>query len=106
METIECVHNTIVCVYMYLYTCVSVLKHCICCSQVNHLSHFLLTLELLPNILETASTSGDGRIIFVASSNHTWVNWDPANMNAERSYSRKLFYPNSKLYNVRGLISL
>ena len=68
--------------------------------QVNHLSPFLLTLELLPIILTTASACGDCRIVFVASSGHSMYDWNPANMNAELSQDRLKFYPYSKLYNV------
>ena len=75
-------------------------------QQINHLGHFLMTLELLPNILETASTSGDGRIVFVSSGAHAWANWEPANMNAEQLYDRQAFYPYSKMYNVSFSISL
>jgi len=71
-----------------------------CVAQVNHLGHFLLTLELLPTLLDTASHTGDCRIIFVSSAAHTFVNWEPGNMNAEQQYGRMKFYPNSKLYNV------
>eukprot|EP00731_Ephydatia_muelleri_P016736 Em0009g1160a len=68
--------------------------------QVNHLSHFLMTLELLPLITETASVSGDGRIVLVSSLWHNQGTFDPANMNGEVSYGRVKFYGNSKLYNV------
>ena len=70
-------------------------------TQVNHLSHFLLTLELLPSLLETASSTGDGRIIFVSAYAHKYGNVNPENMNGEQSYTRGRFYGNSKLYNVR-----
>ena len=67
--------------------------------QVNHLSHFLMTLELLPLVTETA-VSGDGRIVLVSSLWHNQGTFDPANMNGEVSYGRVKFYGNSKLYNV------
>ena len=73
--------------------------------QVNHLSHFLLTLELLPLMLETAEQTGDGRIIFVSSRQHAHGVFDPNNMNGEVFYSRSGFYDNSKLYNVSTLVS-
>ncbi len=70
-------------------------------SQVNHLSHFLLTLELLPTILAAASSMGDCRIVFVSSLLHTIVSeWEPDNLNAELWYGRMKFYPKSKLWNV------
>lgn len=68
--------------------------------QVNHLSHFLLTLELLPLMLDSAHSSGDGRIVFVSSMMHSSGEFTPGNLNAERSYSRTKFYSNSKLFMV------
>ena len=68
--------------------------------QVNHLSHFLLTLDLLPLMLDSAIVSGDGRIVFVSSRLHTNGQFNPDNINAQQSYSRTTFYSNSKLYNV------
>ena len=72
--------------------------------QVNHLSPFLLTLELLPIVLETASDSGDGRIVFVSSKGHEFASWDPDKMNApdEEHYDRLNIYGVTKLYNVSG----
>ena len=69
-------------------------------TQVNHLGHFLLTLELLPVLQTTAGETGDVRVVCVSSSAHSWCKWEPDNMNAERDYSRLKFYPKSKLYNV------
>ena len=75
--------------------------------QINHLGHFLLTLELLPIITETAAASGDCRIVFVSSEAHArWGVFDPDNMNGEQSYGRFKFYGNSKLYNVRLSVRL
>lgn len=68
--------------------------------QVNHLSHFLLTLELLPLMVDSAQSSGDGRIVIVSSMLHNSGVFAPGNLNAERSYSRTQFYSNSKLFNV------
>ena len=68
--------------------------------QVNHLSHLLITLELLPIMITTASHCGDCRIVMVSSMRHTQGVFDPHNLNAEQSYSRLGFYCNSKLYNV------
>jgi len=59
-------------------------------TKVNHLSHFLLTLELLPSLLETASSTGDGRIIFVSSAAHKMGTFNPENMNGEQNYGRLL----------------
>ncbi|XP_064396433.1 retinol dehydrogenase 12-like [Halichondria panicea] len=75
--------------------------------QVNHLYPFLLTLELLPIVLETASTSGDGRILFVTSNAHNFgANFNPDNLNSEIQYDRMKAYPNTKLYNVMTIIAL
>ena len=71
--------------------------------QVNHLGHFLLTLELLPVLQTTARESGDVRVVCVSSLTHSWYNWEPNNMNAETDYSRLKFYPKSKLYNVSAV---
>ncbi len=71
--------------------------------QVNHLCPFFLTLELLPVITETTSTSGDGRILFVSSGAHRrgfGTTFNPENLNSEIEYSRMATYPNTKLYNV------
>ena len=72
--------------------------------QVNHLSHFLLTLELLPIILDTAGSCNDCRIVLVSSAAHKEGVIDPQNMNGEVSYGRLRFYANSKLYNVRNVL--
>ena len=69
-------------------------------QKANHLGHFMLTLELLPTLLDTAGSCGDCRIIFVSSSAHGMANWEPENTNAGQQYSRFKFYCNSKLYNV------
>ena len=71
-----------------------------CVFQVNHLSHFLLTLELLPLLEATARETGDARVVFVSSNTHSWATWEPDNLNAERDYGRMKAYPKSKLYNV------
>ncbi len=71
--------------------------------QVNHLYPFLLTLELLPIVLETASTSGDGRILFVASSGHMRSVTGPVNfetIDSDLDYGRLKSYGRTKLYNV------
>ena len=70
---------------------------------MNHLGPFFLTLELLPNIIETASSSGDGLITFMSSGAHRRnfageVNFDTTN--SEADYGRMKSYGRSKLYNV------
>lgn len=85
---------------MWVFTFHIILYMCILKLQVNHLGHFLLTLELLPLLLSTAEVCGDCRVAFVASRRHVHGVLDPSNMNGEVSYSRYGFYNNSKLYNV------
>ena len=68
--------------------------------QINHLSHFLLTLELLPVMLDTAESCKDCRIVIVSSTAHKSGVFDTQNMNGEVSFSRLKFYSSSKLYNV------
>ena len=68
--------------------------------QVNHLSHLLLTLELLPIMLDTASSTGDGRIVNLTSYVHSSGVVNPENMDGQKTYGRYMFYCNSKLYNV------
>jgi NAD(P)-dependent dehydrogenase (short-subunit alcohol dehydrogenase family) len=68
--------------------------------QVNHLGHFLLTLELVPLLLATAGRTEDCRVVFVASRRHAQGVFDLSNVNGDTSYSRYAFYNNSKLYNV------
>ena len=68
--------------------------------QVNHLSPFLLTLELLPIILDTASACGDARILFLSSVGHFQGAFDPENLNGEHGFGAIKFYCHSKLYNV------
>ncbi len=73
-------------------------------GQVNHLCPFLVTLELLPIVLETASTSGDGRILFVSSSAHYKRYAGEVDFNSidsEEMYTRTKAYGRTKLYNVR-----
>ena len=66
--------------------------------KVNHLGHFLLTLELLPLILSSAP---DARVVIVSSSGHRIAaSFDPTNLQSERGYDRLKQYCNSKLYNV------
>ncbi len=73
--------------------------------QVNHLSPFLLTLELLPCVREAATATGDARIVFVSSVAHKNGVWDPSHLNGEKFYSLSRFYGNSKLYNVSHTVA-
>lgn len=80
---------------------------------MNHLSPFLLTLELLPKLLETVGGGGteggggggDCRVVWVASLAHEGGQWNPENLDAEVSYHARAFYQNSKLYNVSTAIT-
>ena len=71
--------------------------------QVNHLSHFLMTLELLPVITHTATNTGDARIVIVSSKGNYTGKFDPKNLNGELSYGPIFNYQNSKLYIVSAL---
>ncbi|XP_064396434.1 dehydrogenase/reductase SDR family member on chromosome X-like [Halichondria panicea] len=76
--------------------------------QVNHLCPFLITLELLPIVLETASTSGDCRILFVSSSAHYKRSAGEVDFNSidsEEMYTRTKAYGRTKLYNVMTTFS-
>lgn len=65
----------------------------------------LLTLELLPVLLDTAASSGDVRIIFVTSLGHkTAESFNTELLNkTEENYKRFKDYSNTKLYNVSGV---
>ena len=56
-------------------------------------------------MLETAATTGDGRIVFTSSKAHEFASWDPENMNTpdEQHYDRLRVYGVTKLYNVSCL---
>ena len=51
-------------------------------------------------MLDTASTTGDGRIVIVSSVGHNNRIFDPENLEGDRSYGDFEFYGRSKLYNV------
>ncbi|KYN29237.1 Retinol dehydrogenase 11 [Trachymyrmex cornetzi] len=65
--------------------------------QVNHLSHFLLTLLLLPKMQLSSSNC---RIINVSSSAHMFTDIDFDDINLERSYAPFKSYAQSKLANI------
>ena len=69
---------------------------------MNHLGPLLLTLELLPLILDTAASTGDGRIVFVSSAGHSLAApFDVTKLSlTEEQYGRLQAYNNSKLYTV------
>ena len=64
---------------------------------MNHLSHFLITLELLPILRQSTP---DARVVFVSSDAHRNGVFDMANIEGNHSYGRMKFYGTSKLYNV------
>jgi NAD(P)-dependent dehydrogenase (short-subunit alcohol dehydrogenase family) len=69
---------------------------------VNHLTPFLLTNLLLPNL----QRSGAGRVVTVASAAHAGGAVDFDNLNGERGFKGFGFYQNSKLMNVLFTIEL
>ena len=73
---------------------------------MNHLSHFLLTLELLPVLESTGRETGDVRVVFVSSSTHSWASWDPDSLTGVTNCSRLKTYPKTKLYNVSAACKL
>lgn len=62
----------------------------------------LLTLELLPPMLDTAASTRDGRIVFMSSFRHdSAAPFDVARLHPkEQGYDRIREYDNTKLYNV------
>ena len=48
----------------------------------------------------TASSTGDGRIVFVSSKGHYYGELDIDNLEGQRSYWSYKLYDNSKLFNV------
>ncbi|XP_072045714.1 retinol dehydrogenase 14-like [Amphiura filiformis] len=71
--------------------------------QVNYLSHFLMTLHLLPLLRESDPNS---RIINLTSIVHTSGTFDLKNMQGELSYDRIKFYGNSKVYQIMNMYAL
>ncbi len=53
-------------------------------------------------MLDTASSTGDVRIVVMSSKAHEYASWDPDKMNAEEEqyYDRIKVYGVTKLYNV------
>ena len=67
------------------------------------MSPLLITLELLPIILDSASSCGNARIVLVSSRAHEQGVWNPAQFNpeTEEQFSRLRGYPHTKMQNVR-----
>ena len=59
-------------------------------------------------MLDTASSTGDGRIVFMSSKAYEFASWDPEKMNAEdeQHYDRIKVYGVTKLYNVSSVFHL
>jgi len=70
--------------------------------QVNYLSHFLLTLHLLPLLRKES----DARIINVTSAAHNDGELNMKNMQGRGGYDKSKFYANSTLYQVMFMFSL
>lgn len=67
----------------------------------NHISHFSLTLRLLPLLKKTAaSVSGGARIVNVSSHLHFLSQLRANNMHLEKSFSSQTAYANSKCAQV------
>jgi NAD(P)-dependent dehydrogenase (short-subunit alcohol dehydrogenase family) len=66
----------------------------------NHLSYFLLTNELLPNIEAAGEPGRTARIVNVASQAHLRAKLDMDDLMSEKSYSAFRVYGNSKLCNI------
>ena len=64
--------------------------------QVNFLSHFLLTMLLLPKL----SAAPQGRVVMLSSLAHAWTHVHFDDVNLSRDYNRFLGYGQSKLCNL------
>lgn len=64
--------------------------------QVNHLGHFLLTMKLMPLLVN----SGDSRIINVSSEAHRAANPKLTEINDITNYKSFPAYANAKLFNI------
>ncbi|PIK35958.1 putative retinol dehydrogenase 12 [Apostichopus japonicus] len=67
--------------------------------QVNYLSHFLLTLLLLPLLKESAPNS---RIVNVSSEGHKYSEVKLSNIQGQKSYSVTKFYGNRSFRRLTG----
>jgi NAD(P)-dependent dehydrogenase (short-subunit alcohol dehydrogenase family) len=66
--------------------------------QVNYLSHFLLTRMLLPRIRETALAQGEARVVQVASTAQSPIDFDDVMLEREGAHNRG--YGQSKLAQI------
>ncbi|XP_071511816.1 retinol dehydrogenase 12-like [Diadema antillarum] len=71
--------------------------------QVNYLSHFLLTLYLLPVL---KSSGPESRIVSVSSLMYRFANWDEADFQTLKTRATSKKYANSKLYQIMNMFSL
>jgi len=67
---------------------------------VNHLSHFLLTHQLLDVLKDTAQRYGEARIINVSSGAHKGMCLDFADVHMKKGYKSWVAYGRSKLANL------
>jgi len=63
---------------------------------VNHLGHFVLTLELL----DALKAGAPSRVVNVSSEAHRWAQWDWGDVQRERRWSGVRAYSDSKLANI------
>jgi NAD(P)-dependent dehydrogenase (short-subunit alcohol dehydrogenase family) len=66
--------------------------------QVNYLAHFLLTRMLLPRLRETAAAHGEARVIQVASTAQSAIDFDDVMLEREGAHNRG--YGQSKLAQI------
>ncbi|ESO92901.1 hypothetical protein LOTGIDRAFT_232968 [Lottia gigantea] len=71
--------------------------------QANFLSHFIITVHLLPILLKCGE---DSRVVNVSSLGHMNGKLDIENMDGEKSFGQLSFYCNSKLYQVMSMFWL
>ena len=75
--------------------------------MVNHLSHFSLTMRLLPLLRQSAAgPPGGARIVNVTSDLHELAQIKPRDMHLVDSYSSQLAYANSKCAQVMFTMQL
>ncbi|XP_064613179.1 dehydrogenase/reductase SDR family member on chromosome X-like [Liolophura sinensis] len=71
--------------------------------QVNYLSHLLMTLLLLPVLMDSGP---DCRIVNVSAKLHLFASLEMDNIHGEKAYGRVGFYSKSKLYQIMSMYAL
>ncbi|XP_063956598.1 retinol dehydrogenase 12-like [Lytechinus pictus] len=71
--------------------------------QVNYLSHFLLTLHLLPVL---KSSGPNTRIVLVSSLAYSFARWNEDDMQCLNTANKTTVYSNTKLYQIMQMFSL